>query len=135
MTAKNVALRLLGIKSRTVLELKKKLTERGFPEEEVEATLRFCHDYGYLNDQEVGERRLKSLKRKGYGPRYIAAKMKMQGLKAGAVTSEEQKEAILELLQKPTWKKKKQPNLMAALQRRGFDFEVILSALRIEERG
>lgn len=130
MTAKNAALRLLGVKSRTVLELRKKLLERGFSEEEVEAALSFCREYGYLNDEEESRRRQASLKRRGYGPRYIAAKLKMQGLYSSTMSRDEQLAAITQLLEKPAWQKKKKPNLIAALQRRGFDYELILSMLQ-----
>jgi regulatory protein len=129
VTAKNVALRLLGVKSRTVLELRKKLLERGFPEEEVEAALSFCRECGYLNDEEELRRRQASLKRRGYGPRYITAKLKMQGLHSAPISREEQLAAISSLLQKPAWQRKAKPNLIAALQRRGFDYELILSVL------
>ncbi len=128
MTAKNTALRLLSIKSRSVQELRKKLTLRGFSEPEIEAALEACRSYGYLDDEEEAKRRNERLKRKGYGPHLIAAKLRSQGLKGEQMSFSDQMEVIRTLLTKPAWKKKEKRKLIAALQRRGFDLECILAS-------
>lgn len=130
MTAKNaklVALRLLSIRSLSVLELRKKLTLRGFSQEEIEEAIDLCRQYGYLNDAEEAQRRIERLKRKGYGPHLISAKLHFQGLQSVEISAEAQIEAIRNLINKPAWKKKEKRNLIAGLQRRGFDFECILA--------
>ena len=131
-SAKLVALRLLTIKSLTISELKKKLTLRGFSKEEIDQTINICLGYGYLNDEEEGQRRVERFKRKGYGPHLIAAKLRAQGLNPAAISSEEQIAAIRNLIAKPAWKKKEKRNLVAALQRRGFDFECILKVVNLQ---
>lgn len=132
MTAKNAklaALRLLGIKNRTVLELKKKLKLRGFSSEEVDRAVEACRTYGYLNDEEEAQRRVEQLKRKGYGPQLIAAKFQHQGLIPPKISFDDQMIAIRHLMTKSAWKKKEKKRLIAALKRRGFDFEAIFALL------
>jgi len=129
MKAKIVALRLLSIKGRTVQELKKKLSLKSFPPEEIEEALQTCIRLGYLDDAQEGQRRTERLKKRGYGPRYIAAKMRHEGLKASSISASEQKAMILDLLKKPAWQKKERAKLMGALQRRGFDMQSILELL------
>ena len=128
-SAKIVALRLLSIKSLTIFELRKKLTLRGFSKEEITEAINLCKNYGYLNDEEEAERRIDRLKRKGYGPRLIGAKLQSQGLKSTPISSTDQITAIRNLIAKPAWKKKEKRNIAAALQRRGFDFECILAVI------
>lgn len=132
MTAKNaklIALRLLSIKSRTTLELRKKLTLRRFSLQEIDEALSFCREYGYLNDEEEGKRRFAQLKQKGYGPRLIAAKLQAQGLRNSEMSFQDQVAAIQNLIAKPLWKKKEKRNLITALQRRGFDVQCILEVI------
>jgi regulatory protein len=133
MTAKNTALRLLSIKSRTVAELKEKLRIKNFSLEEIDKTVAWCKEYGYLNDEEEGRRRMERLKRKNYGPRFIQAKLKMQGLSSQPIDRSDQIKAIRCLLQKSAWQKKTKPALVAALQRRGFDFECILAVISVHD--
>jgi len=128
-SAKLVALRLLSIKSRTTLELRKKLTLRGFSLQEVNEAISICRGYGYLNDEEEATRRFERLKQKGYGPRLIAAKLQAQGLQISEMSFRDQVAAIRNLIVKPAWKKKEKRNLIAALQRRGFDFQCILEVI------
>ena len=133
MTAKSVALRLLSIKSRTTLELRKKLTLRGFSLQEINDAIALCRGYGYLNDDEEAKRRFDRLKQKGYGPRLIAAKLQDQGLKNSEMSFQDQVAAIQNLIAKPLWKKKGKRNLIAALQRRGFDFQCILAVISVAD--
>jgi SOS response regulatory protein OraA/RecX len=127
---KKIALRLLSIRSYSFLELRKKLNLRGFSEEEVDWVLRECERLGFLNDQEEARRRTERFKKKGYGPALITVKMKRSGLKGTRLSSEDQIESIRELLKKEAWKKKDLVKKMAALQRRGFDVDCILRAIK-----
>jgi SOS response regulatory protein OraA/RecX len=132
MTAKNakiISLRLLSIKSLTVFELRKKLTLRGFSSVEIDEAVECCKRYGYLNDDEEVQRRTEKMRRRGYGPHLIGAKLQAQGLKSIPISSKDQIETIRSLIAKPAWKKKERRKLLAALQRRGFDFECILAAV------
>ena len=131
MKAKLAALRFLSIKSRSSWELKKKLTSKGFSAQEVDQAISECRRLGYLDDGEEARRRSASLKTKGYGARFIALKLKMQGLEAPQKPVKEEAETIRLLLQKPAWRKKEKPKCIAALQRRGFDLETILAVISL----
>ncbi len=127
-TAKGTAFRLLAIKSRSTEELRKKLTLKGFPSQEIEETLIYCQEAGYLNDDHMAKRRVEQLEAKGYGPRYIKMKLKSWGLKNPGFSSEAA--VIRALLQKANWKKKSPQQKAAALARRGFSTEAIYSQIR-----
>jgi len=124
-----IALRLLSLKSYSTCELRKKLIRRGFDPQEIEPVLEKYQRLGFLNDKDLAERRLETFKRKGYGPHRVAGKFKQQGLKASSYTSDEQKEAILRLLKTPIFVRKDRNKQIAALQRRGFDLEVIFEVM------
>ncbi|MGH2639772.1 MAG: hypothetical protein ACRDF4_10940, partial [Rhabdochlamydiaceae bacterium] len=76
-----IVLRLLTLKSRTTEELRKKLSLRGFGHDEIEAVIQKFIKLGYLNDQEILNRRFEAFLKRGYGPRLVALKFKQQGLK------------------------------------------------------
>ena len=128
MKAKITALRFLSIKSRSRLELKKKLLSKGFSSGEADEAVAECERLGFLNDQEESKRRSLSLRARGYGSRFIALKLKTQGLEAVEEASKD-RETIRALLQKSSWKKKEKHKCIAALQRRGFDLETILNVI------
>jgi SOS response regulatory protein OraA/RecX len=129
MKAKITALKLLSIKSRSCEELRKKLITKGFVASEVEAAIAECLRLGYLNDAEEAKRRARSLRSRGYGIRWIALKLKSQGLEPPQENIDEVA-AIRALLEKPLWKKKERLKCMAALQRRGFSLESIFEGLK-----
>jgi SOS response regulatory protein OraA/RecX len=125
-----IVLRLLSIKSRTTEELRKKLTLKGFGHSEIEVAIQKFITLGYLNDQEVRDRRFEALLRRGYGPRLIALKFKQQGLKMPPYSEALQKQVISALLKTAAFKKKDSQKQGAALQRRGFDLELIYQLVR-----
>ena len=49
-SAFDTALYLLGFKDRTEKELSDKLRDKGYDEEEIEAAIAKCTEYGYIND-------------------------------------------------------------------------------------
>lgn len=120
-----IVLRLLSIKSRTVHELRKKLSLKGFGEDEIEQVVQKFTRLGYLNDQEIVDRRFEALLKRGYGPRLVTVKFKQQGLKMPPYPLSLQKEIAQNLLKTTAFKKKDRQKQGAALQRRGFDLEVI----------
>jgi SOS response regulatory protein OraA/RecX len=125
-----VILRLLSLKSYSTYELRKKLTHRGFDPQEIETALDKYQRLGFLNDNDLSNRRLEAYKKRGYGPHWIAGKFKQQGLKPSSYTSEEQKEIILHLLKTPIYARKDRNKQIAALQRRGFDLEIIFQVVK-----
>jgi SOS response regulatory protein OraA/RecX len=125
-----IVLRLLSIKSFSTYELRKKLIRKGFPLEEIEKALEKFVSRGFINDRELAERRVELYKRKGYGPQWIRGKLKTQGLRPTAYSQEEQKEAIKRLLATSNFARKEKNNQIAALQRRGFDLEVVFTVIK-----
>lgn len=125
-----IVIRLLAIKSRTTEELRKKLSLKGFGRDEIELTIQKFTKLGYLNDQEILERRFEAFLRRGYGPRLVAMKFKQQGLKMPPYSTALQKQVALNLLKTAAFKKKDPQKQGAALQRRGFDLEVIYQVIR-----
>jgi SOS response regulatory protein OraA/RecX len=121
-----IALRLLSIKSRSHTELKKKLLDKGFSLSAIIPLLARYQQLGYINDDDLTQRKAASLRNKGYGPRWIQGKLRQIGLKAPHYPLSDQKAAIRRLLATPPFQKKSPTQKMAALQRRGFDLEAIL---------
>ncbi len=62
-----VALRLLGRCDRSVAQLRQKLKDRDFTDEEIAATIERCRDYNYLNDERYALERSRALMRSGKG--------------------------------------------------------------------
>lgn len=125
-----VVLRLLSLKSYSTYELRKKLIRRGFEPQEIEVVLEKFQKLGFLNDHDLADRRVEAYKRRGYGPHRIAGKFKQQGLKPSSYPPEEQKEIILRLLKSPIYLRKDRNKKIAALQRRGFDLEIIFDTVK-----
>lgn len=124
-----IVLRLLAIKSRTTEELRKKLILKGFSAAEIEPVIQKFTKLGYLNDQEMSERRFQIYLQKGYGPRYIALKMKQQGLRMPPYPAHLQRQVATHLLKTAAFQRKDSAKKGAALQRRGFDLEVIYQVI------
>ena len=124
-----IVLRLLAIKSRTTEELKKKLILKGFSLSEIETAIKKFTKLGYLNDDEIRERRFQTYLHKGYGPRLVALKMKQQGLRMPPYPLQLQRQVASKLLKTTAFKRKDPAKKGAALQRRGFDLEVIYSLI------
>lgn len=125
-----VVLQLLSLKSYSTCELRKKLIRKGFDPQAIEPVLEKFQKKGFLNDQDLAGRRLEAYKKRGYGPHWIAGKLKQQGLKASSYLPEEQKEGILRLLKTPIFARKDKNKQIAALQRRGFDLEAIFQVIQ-----
>ena len=125
-----IVLRLLSIKSRTTQELRKKLSLKGFGHDEIESVIQKFTNLGYLNDQEILDRRFEAFLKRGYGPRLISLKFKQQGLKMPPYPTSLQKEVAQTLLKTAAFRKKDPQKQGAALQRRGFDLEVIYAVIR-----
>jgi regulatory protein len=80
MSAKDCAVKLLAVRDRSEKEIRSKLSEKEYSEEETEEAIAFCREYGYINDEryaahfvhdaceikKFGKTRIKNeLKRKG----------------------------------------------------------------------
>lgn len=124
-----VALRLLSLKCHSSSDLRKKLIRRGFSPEEIEPLLEKYQRLGYLNDNDLAERRTEAYQKRGYGPRWIAGKLREQGLRPSSYSLEDQKAAIARLVKTAPFLRKKPSQQIAALQRRGFDLSAIFAVI------
>lgn len=131
--ARSTALWLLSIKNRSLLELRKKLSLKGFSHEEIDGAIEACQRMGYLSDETEAKKRAERLARQGYGLQMIRLKLKQAGLEIPKEMKIDQIAQIQELLKKPIWKRKSESQKIAALQRRGFSGESIRGALCISE--
>ena len=55
MSAKDYAVKLLGICDRSEKEIREKILKKGYSEAECEETIAFCREYGYLDDKRFAE--------------------------------------------------------------------------------
>ncbi|MEY8367517.1 regulatory protein RecX [Anaerovoracaceae bacterium 42-11] len=76
----NAALRYLSARSRTVFEMKKKLAEKGFAEEEIEALVARFLSYGYLNDEKYCTAYFRYAFGKGKGRRKVFQELRQKGV-------------------------------------------------------
>ena len=79
-TAKATAVRLLSRRDHSILELRRKLNQREFPEEEIEQALEDLIKRDYLSDQRFSESYIHMRKQKGFGPLRIAAELNQRGV-------------------------------------------------------
>ena len=70
--ARDAAFRLLGYRMRSIAEMKKRLKDKDFDEEEIGKTIHYLIDKKYLNDEEFGRAFVKEkVKNKKIGPRAL----------------------------------------------------------------
>lgn len=127
------ALKLLARRAHFEKELKEKLVRKELDTKEIEEAMRWCRERGYLDDIEVAAQWIKEQVRKGHGPRLLWAKLKTKCDLSDEVLWEllgkiDQEAAIYRLLER-RYAGKEREKVMAALQRRGFDLEVITQTL------
>jgi SOS response regulatory protein OraA/RecX len=126
-------LRLLAIKDYSYHELKQKLTKKNFPPQEIEKILDKYTIQRFINDKELANRRAQLYKNKGYGPKWIAQKLKSYGLTMGSYSIDEQLDAIRACLKKPLLEKKTTREQISSLERRGFDLETIFQVISLNK--
>jgi len=141
-SARLVALRLLGRRDYTREELRRKLSDRGFPHDEIDSTLDRLREEGFQDDARAARAFVRTATHiKGRGPLRIRQELKARGVNAETISSatagltpEQVREAIEQIL---TRKKVSHPIPMAERQRlfqhlvrRGFPADAILKALR-----
>jgi SOS response regulatory protein OraA/RecX len=125
--AKRAAYRLVAAKQQSAFELQQKLERKGFSQNCLNALIEEFKQLGYLSDGDLTQSIIEKEIRRGYGPRYIEAKLRSLGLATDQVrkivTDKLQQGAIAKL-------KKRWPKPAAALQRRGFDLDIIFRELK-----
>ena len=76
----DAALRYLSARSRTVFEMKKKLTEKGFGEEETAELIARFSEYGYLDDSAYCRAYFRYAFEKGKGKRKVFQELRQKGV-------------------------------------------------------
>lgn len=122
------AYKLLALKGRLKKELNEKLSLKKFSQRAILKVIEECERLGYLNDKEESLRLAKRLQKKGYGPAYIFAKMRLQG---ASYPSEEMQDpvVIIQSLLEKKYRGVSKEKIISSLLRRGFQYDTILDAL------
>lgn len=81
----DTALRLLGRRDHSCLELSQKLKQRGFAPEMIASVIATCVKMNYLNDKRFCETYTNQLRRRGYGVMRIGQKLKAKGISAAHI--------------------------------------------------
>lgn len=145
--AQDTALHYIGYKMRTVQEIRRKLTEKEFPEEVIERVLLFLEKYGYADDREYCRKYIKeTLRLKPKGGYAIKAELKQRGISERLIEEalaeaepDEVGDALFWLRKKtkgiyPTEQKEKK-RVYDFLLRKGYSYSVIAEAFRQMEEG
>lgn len=75
------AVKLLAAKDRTEKELRSRLAEKGYPEEEADAAVAAMTEYGYINDRAYAEKYLRDgMNLKGLGERRLKTELLRRGV-------------------------------------------------------
>lgn len=132
------AARQLSYRALSVSALRDKLLSRGYQEDAVDYALAYLQEHGFLDDTKYAESTVRSYKRRGYGTLRIRQELRRRGVdttEADEVmdTYEPDWEAMEALLDKRLHgdlsDRKEVNKAVAALQRRGFLWEDIRTAL------
>jgi len=147
---KQKAFQYLSYRACSVLEMKRKLLRKGFPEAQIEEVLHELIERGYLNDAQYAMDYVRSRAHR-YGPRRLQAELQRKGIAQELIVHALQKhmsedETAEQALQ---WARKKQKQLLSEpnpwkrrkklqdfLLRKGYDYEtigVILAQLEKED--
>lgn len=143
-SAMEQALRLLGPRALSTLELRRKLSQRGVPSELIQRTEEKLLDLAYLDDDQLAEDALRAyMEAEKYSTYYIREKMRERGLEVSyalddydewsvAVKLLEQRfsisdEALLESIEVGDTEKLSKKKIIYFLKNRGFSVSTIQS--------
>ena len=148
-TAIDCSLKVLTLRDHSEAELRKKLTGKGFEEEEIEASVTRMKELGYLDDLRFARSFASSALRngRGVGPRLKLelAKRGVAGSIVGQVLDElseeySERELLAELVARrypgfdpATATDKEKRRIVGYLQRKGFSLSAIFHELRARE--
>ncbi|HWT27196.1 MAG TPA: RecX family transcriptional regulator [Mobilitalea sp.] len=138
--AKQKALQILKFMDRTEFELRRKLSDAGYPVNIIDDTISYVYEYGYLNDERFASNYIR-LRKDRKSKQVIKSELITKGMNKRildeiftAEYSQEEddpeetaiKKAIAKKISDPstlTWEEKQK--LIASLYRKGFDIEKI----------
>ena len=145
-TAKDTAFRFLSYRSRSVLEVKRKLQEKEFSPHTIRATLSRLMELGYLNDQEYATAVARSsIENKQWGPIRIHDALLKKGIAKDIIdnTLEELTknydlirvarlafDSKFSLTPEQLAEEKTRRKVMGYLKRKGFSWNTILAVIR-----
>ncbi|MBI4653553.1 MAG: regulatory protein RecX [Nitrospirae bacterium] len=142
--ARNYALRLLSYRSRSRKEILQRLKEKGFSAHEIEKTVSFLQDAGFIKDEAVAQGLLhNAVDRKYLGRKGIRMLLLSRGIEKGLIdetlsvlTDDMEQEAAAKLVEKKLKNLRGYPEeiikqkLWGMLSRRGFSSYVINAAIK-----
>lgn len=141
------ALSLLEYADRTEQELRQKLRDRGYSQEEIDEAVSFLMEYGYVNDAAYAERYIRSQAscksrrslRMELEKRGVAREVIDQGLEEEGI---DEKAQIRRFLEKKGYQPgeasdpAKKRKIMAALARRGYSYDAVRGVMgELEDDG
>lgn len=83
-TAKATAVRLLARRDHSIFELRRKLNQREFPQNEIDDALEDLISRDYLSDERFSEAYIHIRKQRGFGPLRIAVELNERGVDESA---------------------------------------------------
>ena len=139
---KENALRLLSFKDRTEEEMRRKLKEKSYTENEIEDVIEFLKEYGYINDRRYAEKFSADAKNiKKWGRRRIEIELLSRGISREIINDvtkedEDEKEIILEELKRrfknaDFSNRKERARIFSYFARRGFSSDKIYGAINL----
>ena len=138
---KEYALKLITFKDRTEKELIERLKEKKFSEENIEATVEFMKEYGYINDKSYTERYVSDcVKLKAWGKNRIRKELLYKGIERELIDKklDELQFDTREILEKEMEKRfknadfenpKQRARIFSYFARRGYSLSEIRGAI------
>jgi len=146
--AKEAALRFLSFRRRTEKEIKNKLREKGFDDKVIRSTIEKLKSYDLVNDYEFATAWIKErLAYKPRGKRLLRQELWKKGIQKDVIDRaieelcRDESQSALEVLRKAQRRyrnlepKVARRRMMGLLTRRGFSYETVKEALKLEESG
>ena len=141
-TAQSVALRLISMRDHSSRQLREKLSERGFAEEEIEETLEFLRSKRFLNDLRYGQNLIRYMAERRYFGAYkirMELSLKLDRQFVDELIPDELYQydfAALakELVEKPQMRGKSREQLIRKLKANGYGVQEIRFALADVQR-
>lgn len=140
----DAALRLLGRRDHSRVELSRKLRRKGYQNEHIASAVDTCLRLDYLDDEKFCRVYARQLRRRGYGALRIPQMLKDKGLSSDLVEAsignlcgyDAQLDDCIVVLEKklkrgPSGRDENKDRLIRFLSNRGFSFDVIREALRM----
>ena len=140
-SAQSVALRLISMRDHSSRQLREKLSERGFAEEEIEETLEFLRSKRFLNDLRYGQNLIRYMAERRYFGAYkirMELSLKLDRQFVDELLPDELSQydfAVLakELVGKPQMRGKSREQLIRLLKARGYAVKDIRFAVEKRE--